>query len=84
MPYIRASVKILTDRKTGQREVKAYIGTAPDEFTPYEYPFSRYRFGYWGKAEARKQAKELKAELLAALPTIGSLTEPLEYYERWT
>lgn len=84
MTHITAAVKILTNHKTGQREVKAYIATAPDDATPYEYPFKAYRFGYWGKAEARKQARELKAELMAALPTIGKLTAPLEYYERWS
>ena len=82
--YCFAAVRIFTDYDTGRREIQAHIGTAPDDSTVIVYPYREYESGYLNKTDTRKVAARMKKELLAYIKSEGvTLSEPLEYSERW-
>ena len=70
------------NQRTSEIEITASLGVAPDSNTIILYPFSVYKFGYWGKGETRKQMNAAKRELLAEMAANGwtrkMLTEPIE------
>jgi len=80
--YCKARVFATRDYRTHQITVQGHMGIAPDSNTIILYPISIYRFGYWNKANIRKQMAEVKRELKAAIAQDGyRLTEPLEVQE---
>lgn len=82
IPHCYVRVWWSRNNRTHEITVTASLGVAPDSHTIILYPFSVYKFGYWGKGETRKQMAAAKRELLAEMATAGwtrkMLTEPIE------
>lgn len=82
--YTRATVHVIQDYNTHQMEIRASIGTAPDETTIIVYPYTRYAFGYWNKGTARKVAATMKRELTQWIKANGiKLSQAIETTERF-
>ena len=68
--------------RTGEIEIHASLGCAPDEHTIILYPIGIYKWGYWNKTHARREMNAAKRELFAAMVVEGytkqHLTQPVE------
>jgi hypothetical protein len=77
-----AEIRWVRNDHTGEIEIRAYFGCAPDEYTIILYPVSVYKWGYWNKTHTRQEMNIAKRELIAEMEKHGyskkHLTRPIE------
>lgn len=80
----RGQVSIVEDFDTRRVDVRAYIGTAPNDHTVIVYPYRAYDSGYLNKTHARKLARTMKRAMQDWCKAHNvTLTESIEITERF-
>jgi hypothetical protein len=83
--YTCPRIAIIRDHDTGMVEVRASIGTAPDDSTVIVYPYLQTECGYWNKTTARERAKAAIRSLKSFVNEHAiKLSEPVRTAEYWS
>ena len=64
-------VRWMRDDRTGEINVKAFFGCAPDEHTIILYPLQVWESGYWNKTQVKREMAAAERELFAQMAAEG-------------
>ena len=77
-----AEIRWIRNDRTGEIEIRAYLGCAPNESTVILYPVQVWKSGYWNKTTVRREMAQAKRDLFSAMASEGytrkHLTQPID------